>query len=158
APTGHRHPHPSSPPLRRTPLHSPLLDPPPAHPTPRPHRPLQRVRPPHPRRGGTRHAIPPNRQTQHEGQSAPLPAPIPDHKRQAILADIKAGKARNAIAREHGVSPSTVTNIAKSAGMTDAFDRSQTKRATEAAQADNAAIRAIISRRLLEKANELLDQ
>src|SRR5690606_41289059 len=42
--------------------------------------------------------------------------------------------------------------------MTDAFDRSQTKRATEAAQADNAAIRAIISRRLLEKANELLDQ
>jgi len=42
--------------------------------------------------------------------------------------------------------------------MTDAFDRSQTKRATEAAQADNAAIRAIISRRLLEKANERLDQ
>ena len=71
-----------------------------------------------------------------------MPAPLPDDKRAAILADIKTGKPRNAIARKHGVSPSTVTKIAKSAGATDAFDRSQTKAATEARIADAAAERA----------------
>ncbi|MBF8193269.1 helix-turn-helix domain-containing protein [Nonomuraea sp. K274] len=88
-----------------------------------------------------------------------MPRPIPDNVRQNILDDINAGeKSRNQIARDHNVSVGTVTNIAKRAGLTTAFDRSATKNATEAAKADNAALRAATSRRLLVKANELLDQ
>ncbi|GAA3441050.1 hypothetical protein [Planomonospora venezuelensis] len=84
---------------------------------------------------------------------------LPDDKRQAILDDIKASqKSRNAIARDHDVSVGTVTNIAKRNGLTTAFDRSSTKRATEAKQADNRAVRAELSRRLLAKAGDLLDQ
>jgi hypothetical protein len=88
-----------------------------------------------------------------------VPPRLPDDKRAAIQADIEASqKSRNQIARDHDVSVGTVTNIAKAAGLTTAFDRSQTKTATEAKKADNAALRASTSRRLLEKANELLDQ
>ena len=88
-----------------------------------------------------------------------MPRPIPDDVRQAVIDDIRAGeKSRNQIARDHDVSVGTVTNIARRAGLTAAFDRSATKNATEAAKADNAALRASTSRRLLIKANELLDQ
>lgn len=84
-----------------------------------------------------------------------MPRPLPDRKRAAILADIEAGqKSRNQIARDHGVSVSTVTKLAPPGS----FDRSQTKNATAAAVADNRRIRAQISRRLLTKANELLNQ
>lgn len=86
-----------------------------------------------------------------------MPPRLPDGQREAILADINAGKARNRIARDHDVSPGTVSNIAKRAGVTDAFDRTQTKNATEAAVADNKALRASTSRRFLEEANALLD-
>lgn len=83
---------------------------------------------------------------------------IPDDVRAAILDDIKAGqKSRNQIARDHHVGVGSVTNIAKHAGLTDAFDRSSTKNATEAARLDNAALRATTSRRLLEEANRFLD-
>jgi transposase-like protein len=85
-----------------------------------------------------------------------VPAPLPDDKRAAILDDIKAGKSRNEIAREHGVGAGTVTKIAQQNDL--AFDRSKTKNATEAARVDNAALRASTSRRFLEKANHLLDQ
>jgi len=88
-----------------------------------------------------------------------MPKPLSQRKRAAILRDIKAdGAKRNEIARKHGVSPGTVTGIAKTAGITDAFDRSSTKRATEAAVADNAEWRAATSRRFLGKCNDLLDQ
>lgn len=87
-----------------------------------------------------------------------MPPRTPDHVRAAILDDIRAGtKSCRAIAAHHGVSHSTVSSIAKAAGL-DAFDRSDTKKATEAAQADNAADRARIARRFLLKADELLDQ
>lgn len=87
-----------------------------------------------------------------------MPRPIPDNVRLAILADIEAGrKSRNQIARDHNVSVGTVTNIAKRAGLTTAFDRSSTKNATEAAKVDNAALRAATSRRFLEEANHFLD-
>lgn len=85
-------------------------------------------------------------------------ARISDTKRQAIAADIRAGKARNQIALDHGVSAGSVTNIAREFELTDAFDRSATKNATEAAVADNKARRAEISRKFLEKADKLLDQ
>lgn len=87
-----------------------------------------------------------------------MPARISDDRRAAILADIQAGKPRNQIARDHNVSAGTVTNIANQGGVTDAFDRSATKRATEAAVADNRAVRAVVSRRFLDKASEILDQ
>lgn len=87
-----------------------------------------------------------------------MPKRLPDAKRNAILKDIRAGKQRNQIAREHQVSPSSVTKIAQAEGATDAFDRSQTKKATEAVVADSRALRAATSRRFLEKANELLDE
>lgn len=88
-----------------------------------------------------------------------MPRAIDDAVRDAILEDIRAGqKSRNQIARDHNVSVGTVTNIAKRSGLTSAFDRSATKNATEAARLDNAALRAATSRRLLEKANEFLDQ
>lgn len=82
---------------------------------------------------------------------------IDDDKRAAILADIKAGKARNLIAREYEVSAGLVSKIAKEADVTDAFDRSHTKNATEAAQADNAASRTRLAARFLEEAHKALD-
>jgi len=71
-----------------------------------------------------------------------LPAPLDDAKRQAIITDIKAGKPRNQIARDHSVSGSTVTRTAKTAGITKPFDRSKTENATRAMQSDAAAERA----------------
>lgn len=72
-----------------------------------------------------------------------MPARIPDDKRAAIAAAIRTGRYGNReIARLHSVSPATVTNIARSLGGDDAFERSQTKSATAAAEADNRARRA----------------
>jgi transposase-like protein len=68
-----------------------------------------------------------------------MPAPLDPAKRQAIADAIRAGGHRNAIARTHGVSPSTVTGIAKQEGIDGAFDRAATKKATEAARVDAAA-------------------
>lgn len=88
-----------------------------------------------------------------------MPAPIPEHTKQAILADIRAGqKSRAQIARDHGVSAGSVTNIARRAGLTDAFDRSATKNATAAAMADNAARRARLTQRLVTLAEISLDR
>ncbi|MGI5153611.1 hypothetical protein [Microbispora sp. CA-102843] len=85
-----------------------------------------------------------------------MPRPLDPDKRAAILDDIKAGHARNVIAREHGVSAGTVTNIARAAGLTHAFDRSATKRATEAAQADAASERATLAAESLAAARAAL--
>lgn len=88
-----------------------------------------------------------------------MPPRIPDDKRAAILADIQSGAlGARRIADKHGVAPSTITKIAKESGVQDAFERSQTKNATEAAALDNKALRVRTARRFLDKANELLDQ
>ncbi len=80
-----------------------------------------------------------------------MPPRIPDDKRAAILADIRAGtKGRNQIARYHSVSVGTVTKLAKDAGSTDAFDRSQSAKATRAVQQDNRSRRAQIASELLD--------
>jgi hypothetical protein len=82
-----------------------------------------------------------------------VPPRLPDDKRAAILADIQAGtKGRNQIAREHGVALSTVTKVAKDAGATDAFDRSQMENATRAVVADNRFRRAKLASDLLDDA------
>lgn len=86
-----------------------------------------------------------------------MPPRIPDDQRAAIAADIRAGMARNDIARKHGVSGSTVSAIAKENGSTDAFDRSHTKNATEAARADNARSRSELAARFLTEAHRALD-
>lgn len=89
----------------------------------------------------------------------PRGTPIDDQKRNAILADIKAGqKSRNQIARDHNVSVGTVTNIAKRAGLTSAFDRSSTKRATAASVADTAARRAQLAEKMIALAELSMDQ
>jgi hypothetical protein len=84
-----------------------------------------------------------------------VPAPLPDRLRRAILADIGAGqKSRNQIARDHKVSVSSVTKLAPAGS----FDRSKTKRATEARVEDLKALRAVTSRRFLDEANKALDR
>lgn len=85
-----------------------------------------------------------------------MPKALAQRKRAAILRDIEAGeKARNVIAREHQVSPSTVTGIAKAAGITSAFDRTHTEKATRAAADDCKVLRAQLKVDLLHDAQKL---
>jgi len=84
-----------------------------------------------------------------------MPAPLAPARRAAILADIQAGKPRNQIARDHHVSAGTVTNIARQAGETEAFDRSATLKAARAKQVDNKAKRAQLQADLLDDAQRL---
>lgn len=87
-----------------------------------------------------------------------MPPRIPDETREAILEDVQSGQlARNAIARKHKVGPATVSRIADEAGLDQPFDRTETKNATQARQADNRRRRAELSSRLLVKAGQLLD-
>lgn len=86
----------------------------------------------------------------------PRNAPIDDETRQRILALHGEGRTRNDIARETGVSGATVTKVVKAAGRS--FDRTATKAATEARQADLAERRARLREKYLQRADELLDQ
>ena len=85
-----------------------------------------------------------------------MPKRLPDAKREAILADVRTGKSCGQTSRDQEVSRSTVSKLAKEAGLT--FERAQTKSATEAAVADNRAWRAQTSRRFLAKCNALMDR
>lgn len=86
-----------------------------------------------------------------------MPPPTPDHIRQAIITDITTGQlSRNAIARKHNVAQSTVTRIAEAEGLADAFDRTQTKNATEALRSDNKAKRAELQELFLRRGKEAL--
>lgn len=77
-------------------------------------------------------------------------------ERAAILADIQAGElSRNAIARKHKRGAATITDIAKTAGLTDAFDRSDTETATRARAADMKARRAVLAADLLDDVDRL---
>jgi transposase-like protein len=87
-----------------------------------------------------------------------MPPRIPDTKRQAIADAIRAGGKRNEIAREHGVSYGTVTNIATEQNLDQPFDRSATARATELKRVDNAALRAEISAALLADSGRLRER
>jgi transposase-like protein len=88
-----------------------------------------------------------------------VPPRIPDDKRALILTDIRSGdKALRQIARDHHISPGTVANIARENGETGAFERTSTKRATEAKVADNRARRAELSQRFLDEAQWFLEQ
>ncbi|GAA4928833.1 hypothetical protein GCM10023224_05190 [Streptomonospora halophila] len=83
---------------------------------------------------------------------------ITDDTRTAIINDIRNGGTCRGIARDHGVSPASVANIAKEADLTDAFERTATERATRAKQADNRARRAQLASDLLNDAARLREQ
>lgn len=80
---------------------------------------------------------------------------LSDDKRAAIREDIKAGKARSQIARDHDVSATTVTNIANEAGLAGVFDRKKTENATRARLIDLKALRTELSQDLMLDAREL---
>lgn len=85
-----------------------------------------------------------------------MPKPLDPDKRAAILADIKAGgHSCRGIARKHGVSDHAVRKIATENGITDAWSRAQTEKATRARAADNKAARAIEAAQALAVAAEL---
>lgn len=88
-----------------------------------------------------------------------MPRPIDDELRAAILDDINAGQlSRNAIARKHDVSASTVTKVARQAKKPDAFDRSKTRDATRARMADIADLRSRLALRNLARAHRVHDR
>lgn len=51
----------------------------------------------------------------------PKPTPLTPEQRAAVADDIRAGMGRNAIARKHGISAGSVTNIARAEHLW--FDR-----------------------------------
>ena len=70
----------------------------------------------------------------------PRPTPIPPETRQAVLAAHGLGMTRNAIARTHGISAGSVSNIIRAAGLVFA-GCVQTVTARRARQIDQAAAR-----------------
>lgn len=89
----------------------------------------------------------------------PRNGPLDPNKRAAILADIQARQlGRNAIARKHHVGLGTVSTIAHDEGIYDAFDRTQTARATADRQADMRARRAQLAEDLLDDAERIRDR
>lgn len=82
----------------------------------------------------------------------PLTQPQRDH----ILALHAQGHSRNQIARETGISPSTVTRVCKAEGLV--FDRRQTAAATQAKVVDAKARRAELAGLLLDDAFRLRAQ
>lgn len=87
-----------------------------------------------------------------------MPPALDDKKRKAIERDLrkKTPGSRNEIARRHGVAPGTVTKIANTIGV--GFDRTQTKRATEARAIDLAAEAQSLSELMLANAREQFDR
>jgi hypothetical protein len=85
-----------------------------------------------------------------------MPKPLSARKRGAVLKDIRAarenGTSAGQIARDHGIARSTVTKLAADNNITDAFERSQTEKATRAAEADCKALRAQLKVDLLHDA------
>jgi hypothetical protein len=82
--------------------------------------------------------------------------PLPPEKRDAVLADIRAGgKSLHQIAKDHTVAKSTVSRIANEAGLTNAWDRSQTEAATRAHAIDCRARREALKDQLIEDAERI---
>jgi len=79
-----------------------------------------------------------------------MPAPLDPDKRANIAQAIRDGGTARGIARQYEVSVGTVSNIARQEGLSDAFDRSATERATEARNADLAAERTRLAGLLME--------
>lgn len=89
-----------------------------------------------------------------------MPSRIPDDKREAILADITSDEnlSTRRIGGRHGVSDTTVRNIAKEAGLADAFSREGTESATRARLADLKERRSLLAEGLLDDAEALRER
>lgn len=81
--------------------------------------------------------------------------PVQPETRAKIIKLIRQEVARNEIARQCGVSPTTVTRIAKAEGL--AFDRSATKVAVAAHKVDLAESRQLLAEKMLIAAHGMLD-
>ena len=87
-----------------------------------------------------------------------MPPPLDKTVREAILEDIRAGKlSARAIAKAHGVGVSTVSRLAAKEHVGDRWERSKTRTATRAREADNAARRSALAARRLDLAEALHD-
>lgn len=75
---------------------------------------------------------------------------IPNKTRARIIELARAGRSANSIAKECGVSASSVSRICKTAEPPITFDRARTKAATEAKTADDRARRVAIASGLLD--------
>jgi transposase-like protein len=90
-----------------------------------------------------------------------MPERLPEEKRQAIAAAIRAGAGEvtcRGIAREFGVSTGTVRNIVRDESIPDPFSRAKTAHATRARVTDMAARRAALAERLIQKAEHILER
>jgi transposase-like protein len=84
-----------------------------------------------------------------------MPA-APHPQREAVLAAVRAGgKSLSQIAKDHGVNKGTVSKWVKDAGLSGAFDRSQTEKATRAHVIDARARREALKDKLIEDAERL---
>lgn len=91
-----------------------------------------------------------------------MPRPLDPNKREAIAAAIReGGKTAGQIARDHNVARSTVSKIGKELEQElgqPAFERSQTKKASEAREADARLERSRLRELLLADAHKLREQ
>lgn len=85
-----------------------------------------------------------------------MPAPLTNDQRNTIVALHAAGHTRNQIAREAGISASSVSRICKAEGLN--FDRTATAAATRAKVVDAKARRAELAELLLDDAFRLRAQ
>lgn len=83
-------------------------------------------------------------------------AKITDDQKAEVLALHADGHARNEIARRVGISAGSVTNICRKSDR--AFDRSETKQATEARVVDLAAGRTRLAEKMLVASESMLDK
>lgn len=81
---------------------------------------------------------------------------IPDDVRQEIADAVADERSYRDVADEYGCAPSTVSKIAREYDIK--ADRTQTRKATEALEADNASRRARLASALLEDAEKLRRQ
>lgn len=82
--------------------------------------------------------------------------PVDDEIRERVREAIRAGDPRNTIARAFGLSGSTVSSIAKRAGLS--FDRSAVAAATKARSVDLAAGRTRLAEKMLAASEDMLDR
>lgn len=81
--------------------------------------------------------------------------PVQPEERARVVELIKAGMARNEIARETKLGAATITRIAQAEGLS--FDRSQTAAAVEARKVDLAAERVRLLERMLANGHAAMD-
>jgi hypothetical protein len=88
----------------------------------------------------------------------PRNVPLTAEQIAAVVAAIKGGTPRNAISRQLNIGRGSVSKIAKDHGLEHHFDRSATVVATQAKQADAAALRAALELAYLDDAARLREQ